>query len=276
MIYQNSILNNLLNNNFKIGDIVYVNGHIKTNNYCRGDQGINYIQDIIAFNKKGIIVDSCPPSMNAPTVYCVEFYDKTEGNYGIEIPADKLLKVSTDSFNPTDPFNPNIPFSPLSPLASSNKAAIQSIYSNTISNNLISPMSTGYYKDLNNDKKTIKTVIKYYYYKIIDKWLLKELSDLLAYIVISKETKKAHLIKDMKDYDIESIRNAPDSELEKRIEYIEDILITKKMVKRVLKKVIEKNDIKWYQLYSYEKEIKKTFYKYIKSKLEKAIGSINN
>ena len=274
MNYQNSILNN----NFRMGDIVYVNGHIKTNNYCRGDQGINNIQDITAFNKKGIIIDSYPPAYNAPTVYCVEFYDKSEGNYGIEIPADKLLKVSTDPFNPINPINPfnpinpinpNIPFTPLSPLASSKNAAIQSIYSN-----IISPMSTGYYNDLNNDKKTINTVIKYYYYKIIDKWLLQDLVDLLGYIVISKETKKAHLIKNMKEYDIESIRNASDIELEKRIEYIEDILVTKDMVKHVLRKVIERNDIKWYQLYSHEKEIKKTFYKYIKSKLEKAIDSI--
>jgi len=142
--------------------------------------------------------------------------------------------------------------------------------------NPYSPMTTGYYTDLNKDEKTIKTVIKYYYYKIIDKWLFKDLLPLLGYVALSKDSNKPHLIKDLNDYTLDSITKSSNSDIALKADYIENILITKDMVKHVLRKIIDKNNVKWYQLYSYEKDIKKTFYKYIKSKLEKAIENSNN
>jgi hypothetical protein len=132
--------------------------------------------------------------------------------------------------------------------------------------NLISPLDYGLYTDLNKDKTVIKTVVKYFYYKIIDKWLRGDLLPLLGFINVTND--KASLIKDLDQYKLnkDSIEN-----IETKINYIENVLITRDMVKDVLKNIVAKYNIKWYQLYKYEDIIKKRFYKYIKEELEDAI-----
>ena len=60
-------------------------------------------------------------------------------------------------------------------------------------------------------------------------------------------------------------------DIEQKINYMENTLITRDIVKDILKKIVSKYDIKWYQLYKHEDTIKKKFYKYIKEELEDAI-----
>lgn len=131
----------------------------------------------------------------------------------------------------------------------------------------------GYYSDLNKDKTVHKTITKYFYYKIMDKWFYKDLLPLLAFIKIDS-SKKPNLIKSMNDYSIGSLANDTKNELEIKINYMEKILITKDMVKHVLKKIIHKYNLNWYTLNKYNDLIKKYFYKYIKEKLETAIQNI--
>jgi hypothetical protein len=132
--------------------------------------------------------------------------------------------------------------------------------------NLLSPLNNGYYTDLNKDKTVIKTIVKYFYYKIIDKWLYSDLLPLLGFVTLHDG--KAQLIKNLDNYKTTVDSN---KDIERKIDFMENILITRDMVKDILKKIVSKYDIKWYQLYKHEDTIKKKFYKYIKEELENAI-----
>lgn len=134
--------------------------------------------------------------------------------------------------------------------------------------------TTGFYKDLNKDKSIQKSLSKYYYYKILDKWLYNNLKPLLAFINISSG--KAHLIKSMEDYDVLSLEKESSEDIKKKIKYMEEILITKDMVKHVLKKICRENNIKWFQLNKHESKIKNIFYNYLLDKLKTSIKKYGN
>lgn len=130
-------------------------------------------------------------------------------------------------------------------------------------------LSTGFYKDLNKDKSVQKTYAKYYFYKIIDKWIYKDLFPLLAFIDI--KSGKPELIKSLEFFDVLELEKETEYDIEKKIKYMEEILITKNMVRHVLKKICDDNNINWYHLNKNEKKIKKVFYNYMLDKLKHAI-----
>ena len=129
------------------------------------------------------------------------------------------------------------------------------------------------YKNLSADKKTIKTIVKYFYYKILDKWIYRDLMSLLAFISMDEGMPK--IITDLADYNPRKITEDSIENIEKRIDYMEKILINKDMVRHVLKKVLNRYKIGWYELKDYEDEIKKYFFKYIREKLEDAISNVH-
>ena len=130
-------------------------------------------------------------------------------------------------------------------------------------------VSSGFYKDLNKDKSVQKNLTKYYFYKILDKWIYKELMPLLAFVDISSD--KPQLIKSLSQYDVEKLVSNSSDQIEKKIDYLEKVLITKDMVRHVLKKICNENNINWYDLNKNEKKIKTVFYNYLLSKLKEAI-----
>lgn len=132
-----------------------------------------------------------------------------------------------------------------------------------------SVISSGFYKDLNKDKTVQKTLTKYYYYKILDKWIYKTLMPLLAFV--DTTTDKPQLIKSMEQFDAKKLVSNSSEEIEKKINYLEKVLITKDMVRHVLKKICKENDINWYDLDKNEKKIKTVFYNYLMDKLKDTI-----
>jgi hypothetical protein len=140
-----------------------------------------------------------------------------------------------------------------------------------VSYNPLNPTSllSGYYPNLNKDKTVQKTISKYFYYKIVDNWLYSTLRPLLGFIVIVNG--KPQIIKSMAEF-----KNADTetySDIEEKIKYMEYIILSKDMVKHVLKKIVKKYQINWYHLDKNEHIVKKTFYKYIYKKLESAISN---
>lgn len=129
----------------------------------------------------------------------------------------------------------------------------------------------GRFTDLNKDKSVQKKITKYFLYKILDKWLYNDFRSILAYVKISDG--KPALIRSMTDYKPDSISSDSVENIEKRIDYLEKILINKKLVKHVLKKVISENEVEWVQLNKHKLLIKKILKKYINNKLEDAIKS---
>lgn len=137
--------------------------------------------------------------------------------------------------------------------------------------NLGTQYTYGRYTDLNKDKTIQKTISKYFLYKILDKWLYQEFRSLLAFVKITDG--KPSLIRTMNDYKPETINSDSVENIEKRIDYLEKILINRKLVKHVLKKIVNENDIQWTQLNKNKSTIKKILKKYLHSKLEDAVKS---
>lgn len=135
-------------------------------------------------------------------------------------------------------------------------------------------VSSGFYKDLNKDKSVQKSITKYYYYKILDKWIYKELMPILGFVDTSGD--KAQLIKSMDQYNATKLANESSEQIEKKIAYLEKVIVTKDMVRHVLKKICAENNINWYDLYKNEKKIKKVFHNYLLDKLKRAIKKYGN
>lgn len=135
-------------------------------------------------------------------------------------------------------------------------------------------ITSGFYKDLNKDKSVQKTLSKYYFYKIIDKWIYKELLPLLAFVEI--KSGKPELIKSLEDFDVQKLSKDSDAEIEEKVKYMEKIILTKDMVRHVLKKICNENNINWYDLNKYERKIKTVFYNYILDKLKDSIRNYGN
>jgi hypothetical protein len=136
-------------------------------------------------------------------------------------------------------------------------------------------ITSGFYKDLNKDKTVQKTFAKYYYYKILDKWIYKELLPLLAFVEINSSG-KPQLVKSIADFDVQKLAKDSEEEIEKKIKYMEEIIITKDMVRHVLKKICNENQINWYDLNKHERKIKKVFYNYLLDKLKDSINKYGN
>ena len=122
---------------------------------------------------------------------------------------------------------------------------------------------SGYYPDLDKDPKIHKTLKKYYYYKLLDKWLYGDLKSLLAYVVVDNGTAK--LIKSVSDYNSNLSSDNKTEDL--KVQFLEK-LISKDLIKSVLKRVVEKYNIHWYHLNKHEDIIKKRLELAIKELLE--------
>ena len=175
-------------------------------------------------------------------------------------------KAYAEAINPTSDQIKSFPVILTQPQVYNTKSYTPYIGVNPLNSNVI---SSGFYKDLNKDKSVQKTFTKYYYYKILDKWIYKELMPLLAFVDISGD--KPQLIKSLSQYDAQKLASNSSEQIEKKINYLERIIITKDMVRHVLKKICSENDINWYDLDKNEKKIKTVFYNYLLDKLKDSI-----
>lgn len=175
-------------------------------------------------------------------------------------------KAYAEAINPTTDQIKSFPVILTQPQLYSTKSYTPYVGVNPLNSNVI---SSGFYKDLNKDKSVQKTFTKYYYYKILDKWIYKELMPILAFVDISGD--KPQLIKSLSQYDVQKLASNSSEQIEKKINYLERVIITKDMVRHVLKKICSENDINWYELDKNEKKIKTVFYNYLLDKLKDSI-----
>ena len=123
------------------------------------------------------------------------------------------------------------------------------------------------YETLENNKQVIKTVIKYYYYKILEKWLKGPFIDLLGFFkIVDNNVKFIENMNEMqKELDTSQNENL-------KIKYIEDNILSKSIIKELLTKFIEKNSYKWYKIQNHEEELKLYLHSKIKNLFESQVG----
>ena len=180
--------------------------------------------------------------------------------------AKKSIEAYTEAINPDSDKFKSFPLILNQPQAYNTSRYTPYIGINPYNSNVV---SSGFYYDLNKDKSVQKNLTKYYFYKILDKWIYKELMPLLAFVDISSE--KPRLINSLSQYDVKKLLTNSEEQIEKKINYLERFIITKDMVRHVLKKICSENGINWYHLDKNEKKIKTVFYNYLLSKLKESI-----
>lgn len=257
-----------------IGTPVYLNGNITTNRYPRGDIGVNDIKIIFANNLLGTIFEIELPNLlnGGQFIYTVKIF---ENLYGIEVKQNQLstIQIPSNGFNIVGtqpnifnltPQNPNIKLNSLSTLDQLNE-----LNKKTWINNKISQINK-FNQNLNTSKQIQKTISKYVYYKLVDEWLYSKLFPLLAFVKIVDSTPQ--LIKSMNEYDINKLASQTDDEIEQRVNYLEKNIITKKLVSKVLKRIVKRMCLNWYELDKHMKTIQEVFLEYFKDLLEEVIG----
>jgi len=119
------------------------------------------------------------------------------------------------------------------------------------------------YENLNADPKIHDRLTKYYFYKILDKWLYDDMSELLDYLVI-----EGNIVKFGK-----STSKDTDEIKAKKIEFIENNIISKKKVKMMIQQYIQLTGTRWVDLPNNEYYFQQAIEKDIKILMKKKASS---
>ena len=111
------------------------------------------------------------------------------------------------------------------------------------------------YENLNGNPKVHHRVTKQYRYKTLEKWLLKDLKHLLGYLKI--EGGKVKLIDKTSDY--KSGENDSNDTANKKIDYIQENILTHRAAYKILYKFVHATNTNWYDLYKNEKYLVQAF-----------------
>ena len=125
------------------------------------------------------------------------------------------------------------------------------------------------YDNLNADPVVHDRMTKYYYHKILEKWLHDDLLDILSYL--KTKGNEIDIIDKMSDYQHGSAAKDSAPVREKKIEFIEQFFLTKSFVHRVINEFVISTPANWYDLYRHEYLLMSIFQKKLISRIKKAI-----
>jgi hypothetical protein len=125
------------------------------------------------------------------------------------------------------------------------------------------------YDNLNKDPKAIDMVVKYFWKKTLDKWLLGDLKEVLGYIRINNG--EAELIKKISDIN-KSVKES-DNITNKKIDYLGEHIITKKLILKALARYIDGNNVNWYDLPKRTSGPKEEIHRVIMAEIKDMIGN---
>ncbi len=190
-----------------------------------------------------------------------------------------ISSPSSSTFIPTGPSIISDVFSPSSTSSvfiTSDPYLSDVIISPTVSPFLPLTLSFDYDKPLIGVYETIDTypeirkkMIKYYYDLVRDQWLMDELNDILNYYVYSDGNVK--LIKSLEDYSPKNIAKDTDKIAEKKIEHIEETILTKYDITEILSKFTKEMNIKWVDLPKHEFLLRQAIKEYLMKEIKKKL-----
>lgn len=131
----------------------------------------------------------------------------------------------------------------------------------------------GFYENLNADPKIHTRLTKYFYYKLLDKWLYEDLIDILNYFKIKDG--KVSLIDNLKEYDPTSVDKDSDENIQKKIDFIEKFFLTKNMMYKILSEYVKGSETGWIDLPKNDFFIKQVVEDKLIKKLKQLISEKN-
>ena len=138
------------------------------------------------------------------------------------------------------------------------------IYDVVLSPTIVNKQTT--FLDINADPELQNKTSKYFYEKLMNRWLHGSFESLLNYFVVrGSNVKLVSKIKDAK-------KNSPnEKDRDHIIEYISRNIMTKYDVRSFLKKFVTKSGLNWYDLEPNTKIVKKSMFKRMKKTIENMI-----
>lgn len=144
----------------------------------------------------------------------------------------------------------------------SSKNITLSVSSPAILTPSIMPLNT---ESVESDPELKKKMTAYFFEKTMNDWLRSDFEKLLKYFTV--KGKKVSLVRSEKEFS----KNDATNNLEQKIDFIADNVMTKYDMKSFLKKFVMKKDISWFHLRDHKNYVKKAIYKKIKKNIQKMI-----
>jgi hypothetical protein len=151
--------------------------------------------------------------------------------------------------------------SPVSPLAPFNlPLTINFEYSKPI---------VSIYDTIDTQPSVRKTMLDYYYDKTRDEWLMDDINDILNYFTYRDG--KVDFIKSPSEYNPSNIAKDTDQIAEKKVEFIEKLILTKYDLASILEKFIKETRTKWVNLPKNEYYLKQAIREYLLRQINKTL-----
>lgn len=174
-----------------------------------------------------------------------------------EKPVNKYTSFS--SFSTLSPLSPLSPLSQFSPLGPMSPITVNLDYSKPL---------VSFYETV--DPYYVKQMTNHYYFKVLDKWLLDDLSDILNFFIYKDG--KVQLIKSLDDYKLTNINLDNDEIANKKRDYIQDHVFTKYDMLDVLMKFTKDTHSKFVDLPKNEFFLKQAVKEYLIKDIKKKIS----
>lgn len=127
----------------------------------------------------------------------------------------------------------------------------------------------GFYNSLNDDPEFKSKIIKHYYYKLLDKWIPMMMTDIFGYMQIKDN--KVVVVQNVSDYKPSTSDDM--KVIEKKIDFIEEKIVSKKNMYKYLSDFIKRYHIEWVDIPKYEKYMKKELHHALKKRFKQVIKS---
>ena len=174
-----------------------------------------------------------------PIVFHHKYHQHTSPVYN----KTKKITISSPSL-----LSPSL-FSPLSPALS-------------VASSLYNPSGVSHI-DVNSDPSLRKKMTAYFFEKTMNDWLYSDFDDIFKYLVVKGG--KVSVVQNRNQME----KNKASQDVEKKVDFIADNIMTKYDMKSFLKKLIVRKPINWFDLKNHKSYVKKKIYKQIVKKLEK-------
>lgn len=136
-----------------------------------------------------------------------------------------------------------------------------------------SVMPVTYDTDMDDNYFVQKQMTEYLHFRILDKWLYEDdMCYLLKYLQVDGSTVK--VVNTPADYKENRLCNDTRDVVEKKIDFIQNNILTEHKMKDIISKVIYKTNLRWYNLpiHQNEKIIVRATEKYLRKKFKKMLG----
>lgn len=117
--------------------------------------------------------------------------------------------------------------------------------------------------DVNSDPLLKKKMSAYFFEKTMNDWLYSDFDDVFKYLVV--KSGKVSVVQNRNQME----KNKAAQDVEKKVDFIADNVMTKYDMKSFLKKLVIKTPLNWFDLKDHKSFVKKKIYKKIVKNLEK-------